>query len=55
MDFAGASSKVKVTLDPRAFAYWDSAADAWVTPTGDVPLFVGSASDDTVQGSVGIK
>jgi len=53
---AGASAKVKVTLDPRAFAYWDSAADAWVTPTGAVPILAGTASDNTtLQGSVGIR
>ncbi|MGO4785126.1 glycoside hydrolase family 3 protein [Cryobacterium sp. W22_MBD10_FK3] len=53
---AGASSKVTVELDPRAFAYWDSKADAWVTPTGNVPIHVGTASDDTaLEGKVMIK
>jgi beta-glucosidase len=53
---AGASTKATVKLDPRAFAYWDSKADAWVTPTGDVPLYVGTSSDNTaLQGTVGIR
>jgi beta-glucosidase len=53
---AGASTKVTVELDPRAFAYWDSAADAWVTPTGSVPIHVGTASDDTaLTGAVTIR
>ncbi|WP_150307472.1 fibronectin type III-like domain-contianing protein [Planctomonas psychrotolerans] len=30
----------------RAFSYWDSAADAWVTPTGTVPIYVGTSSGD---------
>ena len=30
-------------LDPESFAYWDAEADAWVTPTGEVELFVGDS------------
>jgi beta-glucosidase len=52
----GASTKVKVALDSRAFSYWDSAADRWVTPTGTVPVYVGTSSGDIrQQGTVTIR
>jgi beta-glucosidase len=30
-------------LDPQSFAYWNVDSDAWVTPKGDVELFVGDS------------
>jgi beta-glucosidase len=52
----GATSKVKITLDARAFSYWDSDTDTWVTPTGAVPIAVGTSSSDIrQQGTVTIK
>jgi beta-glucosidase len=36
-------------LDPESFAYWDSASDAWVTPTGDVELFIGDSVESAVS------
>ncbi|WP_108249188.1 glycoside hydrolase family 3 protein [Planctomonas deserti] len=52
----GASTKVTIPLDSRAFSYWDSAADRWVTPTGTVPIYVGTSSSDIrQQGTVTIR
>lgn len=36
-------------LDPESFAYWDAEANAWVTPTGDVELFVGDSVETAVS------
>jgi beta-glucosidase len=58
----------KVTLDPgerdtvtvdlarRAFSYYDEGAGRWVTPTGSVPVYVGSSSRDIrLTGTVDIE
>jgi beta-glucosidase len=53
---AGTSSKVTIDLDARAFSYWDATANTWVTPTGDVPVYVGTSSTNVLQqGSVTIR
>ncbi|WP_422391082.1 glycoside hydrolase family 3 protein [Arthrobacter sp. N1] len=53
---AGRTSKVTIDLDPRAFSSWDSATDAWVTPTGNVPVYVGTSSAEaTLQGTASIR
>ena len=41
-----ARERVTVTLDARAFSYFDEARNAWVTPGGRVPIYVGSSSRD---------
>ena len=41
----GASRRVTVTLDPEALSYWDTAADARVTPAGPVRVVVGRSAD----------
>jgi beta-glucosidase len=43
---AGEQTRVDVSLDRREFSYWDSDARRWVTPTGDVPVYVGSSATD---------
>ena len=49
----GATGSVDVALDPRSLQYWDVTADAWVTPSGDVPLYVGSSVEDSqLAGSI---
>jgi beta-glucosidase len=53
---AGRSTKVTIDLDARAFSYWDTAAKTWVTPTGNVPVYVGTSSGDIkLEGSVTIR
>ncbi|MDF2385949.1 glycoside hydrolase family 3 C-terminal domain-containing protein [Nostoc ellipsosporum NOK] len=42
----GESRTVELSLDPRAFGYWDAATHHWVARAGAYQLLVGSASDD---------
>jgi beta-glucosidase len=42
----GRASTVSLTLDPRAFAYWDSSQHAWVVAPGSYEILVGSSSRD---------
>jgi beta-glucosidase len=39
-----ARERVTVTLDRRAFSYFDETRGAWVTPAGRVPIYVGTSS-----------
>ncbi len=45
----GARSKVTIDLDERALQYWDTTTKGWVTPTGSVPVYVGTSVDDIRQ------
>ncbi|KAB8126208.1 beta-glucosidase [Gracilibacillus oryzae] len=48
--------RVKINLDMKAFSYWDEETDQWIMPSGEVPIYVGSSSDDIrYTGSVYIK
>src|SRR5512132_3096916 len=40
----GQSRTVTVSLDRLSLSYWDSQADRWVTPAGQVAVLVGSSS-----------
>ncbi|RHW37474.1 beta-glucosidase [Lysinibacillus yapensis] len=42
----GKQELVEIKLDPKAFSYWDEENDEWVTPSGEVPIYVGSSSKD---------
>jgi beta-glucosidase len=42
----GESRAVEISVDPRAFGYWDTATHHWVARAGAYQLLVGSASDD---------
>jgi beta-glucosidase len=42
----GQTRRVTITLDERAFARWDAAAHAWVTPAGDYTVWAGTSSRD---------
>ena len=45
--------RVTVSLDRRAFSYFDEGRGTWVTPGGRVPIYVGSSSRDIrLTGSV---
>ncbi len=49
----GASADVAIPIDRRALQYWDADVDAWVTPSGSVPLSIGSSSADIrVEGTI---
>lgn len=43
---AGASEKVTITLDRRAFAVWDVRSQEWRVEAGDVEVIVGASSTD---------
>jgi beta-glucosidase len=50
----GESQKVSMELERESYSYWDSYTDRWVTPRGDLDVFVGASSqdirlDDTVR------
>lgn len=52
----GKTKKVTIKLDPKAFSYYDEAKNEWVTPTGNVPIYVGSSSSDIrLKGNVQIS
>jgi beta-glucosidase len=40
----GERRTVTVSLDRLSLSYWDSQADRWVTPAGQVAVLVGSSS-----------
>jgi beta-glucosidase len=42
----GQQQYVTIRIDRRDLSYWDSGADRWVTPTGDVPIRIGASSRD---------
>lgn len=42
----GETRTVTLTLDPRAFAFWDVTAHRWTARAGKYQLLVGAASDD---------
>ena len=52
----GETQHVTVTLDPRAFAYYDVAAKKWTITPGDFGVLVGDSSADTpLKGSVPVS
>lgn len=52
----GETKTASVTIDvakDHALSYWDVNTHAWVTPKGDVPIYVGSSESDTkLEGTV---
>ena len=42
----GASQEVALTLDDRAFSFWDAAEHAWTLEPGEFELHVGTSSRD---------
>ncbi|WP_454041936.1 glycoside hydrolase family 3 C-terminal domain-containing protein [Cellulosimicrobium sp. Marseille-Q8652] len=53
---AGRRQQVRIELDRRDFSYWDAEADEWVTPTGQVAVYVGrSAVDVDLAGAVRVR
>lgn len=53
---AGERETLSIELDRQAFSYWDEDGDAWVTPRGDVPIYVGtSVADAQRAGSIRVR
>ncbi len=51
----GQSQTVTLTLDPRAFAIWDTGKHGWVVPGGTYRILVGSSSRDIrLQGTANV-
>jgi beta-glucosidase len=47
---------VKLTLNRRAFSYWDTSKHGWVVLPGTYKIMVGSSSRDVdLQGNVTIR
>lgn len=42
----GESREVSVDLDRQSFSYWDAYTDRWVTPRGELDVYVGASSRD---------
>jgi beta-glucosidase len=42
----GQSKRVEITLEPRAFAYWDQGARGWTVEAGPYEIRVGASSRD---------
>jgi beta-glucosidase len=40
----GQSKTITIALDKRMLAYWDSYSNEWITPSGAVPVYVGTSS-----------
>lgn len=52
----GERQKVTIPLDLDSFSYWDVDQDKWVTPAGDVPVYVGASSADVrLEGTLTLR
>lgn len=45
---AGESQKIKITLDAKAFSFWDVKTHTWLVEPGDFVIQVGSSSNNTL-------
>jgi beta-glucosidase len=43
----GKSEHISLTLDPRSFAYWDTASNSWKVDPGKFVVYVGDSSENT--------
>ncbi len=52
---AGQTAHGTISLDPRAFSYWDVSTHGWKVAPGDYPIYLGASSRDLrLQGKVTI-
>jgi beta-glucosidase len=49
---ARVSRRVTVPIPRRSLSYWDTASQHWVTPAGQLPVYVGGSSEDTALAGV---
>jgi beta-glucosidase len=42
----GESTQVTIDLARESFSYWDSYTDGWITPKGELDVYVGASSED---------
>ena len=52
----GERTNVRVRVEREQLSYWDEARERWVTPTGEVPIYVGgSATDVRLAGRILVR
>ncbi|MFC4402256.1 beta-glucosidase [Gracilibacillus xinjiangensis] len=42
----GKKEHLQIELDTKSLSYWDETKNEWIMPSGEVPVYVGSSSDD---------
>jgi len=48
--------RVTITVPRRSLSYWDTGAQHWVTPAGQLPVYVGGSSEDTaLAGTITVR
>ena len=53
---AHAIQRVTVTIPRRSLSYWDTGSQHWVTPAGQVPVYIGGSSEDTaLAGAITVR
>ena len=40
------TQQVSLTIPRQSFSYWDTGAQHWVVPSGNVAVYVGGSSED---------
>jgi beta-glucosidase len=43
---AGERANVRIDIEREQLSYWDENRERWVTPTGEVPVYVGASATD---------
>jgi len=43
---AGARANVRIDVEREQLSYWDENRERWISPTGEVPIYVGSSATD---------
>ena len=43
---AGERTPVRIDIEREQLSYWDESRERWITPTGEVPIYVGSSATD---------
>ncbi|MER5598411.1 fibronectin type III-like domain-contianing protein [Streptomyces sp. NPDC002265] len=52
----GERTTAKIEISRRLVSFWDEDKDRWTTPTGKVPVYVGtSVADAGYAGSITVK
>ena len=53
---AGDRQQVQITLDRSDFSFWESEANEWATPTGQVAVYVGTSAEEVeLAGAVRVR
>jgi beta-glucosidase len=42
----GERTNVPIDVEREQLSYWDESRERWITPTGEVPIYVGSSATD---------